>query len=154
MLPDDLDAEDLLRRLNRSLRRAADQATPEFWQRMPSPYFRATDADTVLAHLSAVVAAKASGVAPRMFLKDPEERTWTFVHEQSYRGLLADLVEQLPRDQPLVSAKVHTATDGGLVLDVFVTDRRRPCRCPPCGGSPTGATGRHGQIYESNSPHP
>ncbi|MEM7678964.1 MAG: NAD-glutamate dehydrogenase domain-containing protein, partial [Myxococcota bacterium] len=29
------------------------------------------------------------------------------------------LVEQLPRDRPLVSAKVHTAADGGLVLDVF-----------------------------------
>lgn len=118
-LPTDLDAEDLLRRLNRNLRRTADQATPEFLRRMPAPYFRDTDEDTVLVHLSAVVAAKASGIAPRMVLKDPEQRTWTFIHEQSYRGLLADLVEQLPRDEPLSSAKVHTANDGGLVLDVF-----------------------------------
>ena len=117
--PPDFDADDLLKRLLRSLRRTADRATPEFLAQMPDPYFRDTEHEKVLVHLSAVVAARAAGMAPRMILKDPVADTWTFVHEQSYRGLLYDLVEQLPRDQPLSSAKVHTAIDGGLVLDVF-----------------------------------
>ena len=115
----DFEADELIRRLVRNLRRTADQATPDFLQKMPDAYFRETDDSTLLVHLSAVVAARASGVPPRMILKDPERQTWTFVHEQSYRGLLSDLVAQLPREQALTSAKVHTATDGGLVLDVF-----------------------------------
>ena len=117
--PSDFDAEELLVRLIRSLRRTAERATPDFLEKMPGPYFLDTDPATVLVHLSSVVAARASGMPPRMILQDPEQRTWTFVHEQSYRGLLSDLIDQLPRDQPLSSAKVHTATDGGLVLDVF-----------------------------------
>ena len=117
--PAGFDGDAFLRRLLQSLRRAADRATPDFLNKMPDPYFRDTDEATLLVHLSAVVAASAAGVTPRMILKDPKEQTWTFVHDQSYRGLLADLVEQLPRDQPLASAKIHTATDGKLVLDVF-----------------------------------
>ena len=117
--PADYDSEELLVKLIRSLRRTAERATPDFLQKMPDPYFLDTDPATVLVHLTSVVAARASGVSPRMILQDPEQRTWTFVHQKSYRGLLSDLIDQLPRDQPLSSAKVHTATDGGLVLDVF-----------------------------------
>ncbi len=117
--PNDFDNEELLLRLTRGLRRTAERTTPDFLRKMPDPYFRDTDEATLLVHLSAVVAARAAGMAPRMILKDPKQQTWTFVQEQSYRGLLSDLVEQLPRDQVLSSAKVHTATDGGLAIDVF-----------------------------------
>ena len=117
--PHDLDAEALLRRLTRELKQTAEHVAPRFLEQMPDAYFRDTDPDTVRAHLSAVIAARASGIPPQLILKDEGQQTWTFVHEQSYRGLLSGLVEQLPRDRPLVSAKVHTAADGQLVLDVF-----------------------------------
>ncbi len=117
--PHDLDAEALVRRVSRELRQTAERVVPQFLEQMPHAYFRDTDEATVRAHLSAVVAARASGIPPQLILKNEEQGTWTFVHQQSYRGLLSGLVEQLPRDRPLVSAKVHTAADGGLVLDVF-----------------------------------
>lgn len=112
-------ASRLLERLVRALRSTAREVTPWFAEQMPDSYFRDTDEPTVVAHLSAVVAARISGASPRMLLRDEERETWTFIQQRSYRGLLSGLIAQLPSDRTLASAKVHTAGDDSLILDVF-----------------------------------
>ena len=37
----------------------------------------------------------------------------------NYPGILAELVKELPHDLPLRAAKIHTASDGQLVIDTF-----------------------------------
>lgn len=108
-----------LERLVRALRSTAREVVPWFEAQMPESYFRDTDERTVVAHLAAVVAARISGASPRILLRDEERETWTFIQERSYRGVLSSLLAQLPSGRPLASAKVHTAADDSLILDVF-----------------------------------
>ena len=72
-----------------------------------------------LAHLSAITAARASGLPPELTLLSEGGDVWTFIREQNHPGLLADLIDQLPTGRSLLSAKVHSAKDEALVLDVF-----------------------------------
>jgi glutamate dehydrogenase len=43
-----------------------------------------------------------------------------------YPGVLAELMQELPWDQTLRAAKIHTASDGGLVLDTFEFGETQP----------------------------
>ncbi|MEQ9497509.1 MAG: NAD-glutamate dehydrogenase [Deltaproteobacteria bacterium] len=110
--------EDLLQRL----RATATQVVPWFLAQMPDPYIQDTPVEVRRSHLAAIVASRLSGVATRMALENEDGRIWTFIEEKNYPGLLAELLRQLPQDRTLSSAKVHTAADGKLVLDVFRFD--------------------------------
>lgn len=114
-----VDPQRIIEDLSEQLRRTAEQVVPWFVTQMPEAYVRDTPEETRLSHVGAIVAARASGVATRLKLEHDDGRLWTFIDEKNYPGLLADLVRQLPHDRTLRSAKVHTAADGSLVLDVF-----------------------------------
>ncbi|WP_428263124.1 NAD-glutamate dehydrogenase domain-containing protein [Haliangium sp.] len=109
----------LIDELGHRLREAAEAVVPWFLDTMPRRYWQDTDRATCLTHLSAILAARASAVPIRLTLESADKSEWTLIHERDYPGLLAELLEQLPPDRPLLSAKVHTAADGSLVLDVF-----------------------------------
>ncbi|MCI0631144.1 MAG: NAD-glutamate dehydrogenase, partial [Phycisphaerales bacterium] len=49
-----------------------------------------------------------------------------FVRPLNYPGVLAELVRELPHDLPLRAAKIHTATDGQLVIDTFEFGQGEP----------------------------
>lgn len=102
-----------------SLRHTAEAVVPWFYQHMPQMYFQDTDYATQLVHLRAIIAAKASGRPLELTLKGEDNSQWTFVRPLNYPGVLAELVKELPHDQPLRAAKIHTATDGQLVIDTF-----------------------------------
>jgi glutamate dehydrogenase len=91
-----------------------------FLDSMPRRYFEDTDADTRLSHLLAILAARAAGQTPKLVLKTDDE--WTFIQDRDYPGLLRDLLQQIPHDRYLRSAKVHTTDANDLVLDVFRLD--------------------------------
>src|SRR6185503_17323392 len=97
-----------------------EEVVPWFLDQMPAAYFQDTDHETRLLHLRAVIAGRTSGLPLSTTLRSEDGSSWTFIGERSYPGLLAQLLRQLPTDQPLRSAKVHSAADGRLVLDVFV----------------------------------
>jgi len=105
--------------LTAGLRRTAEAVVPWFLEHMPRMYFEDTDAATQLNHLRAIIAAKASGRPLELTLKGEDNTQWTFVRPLDYPGVLAELVRELPRDRPLRKAKIHTATDGQLVIDTF-----------------------------------
>lgn len=105
--------------LARGLRHTAEQVVPWFLERMPAAYFHDTDHDTRLRHLHAVLAARASGMPLRLTLRSDDGSTWTYISDASYPGLLAELLQQLPRDRPLRTAKIYTAIGGELVVDLF-----------------------------------
>jgi glutamate dehydrogenase len=107
------------------LRETADSIVPWFLDHMPPSYFQDTDQPTQLAHLRAIIAAKASGRPIELTLRSEDGAEWTFMRPLDYPGVLAELVRQLPYDQPLRAAKIHTATDGALVLDTFEFGPRR-----------------------------
>jgi len=92
---------------------------PWFIEQMPLMYFQDTDEETQLAHLRAIIAEKASGRPIELTLRSDDASEWTFMRPRDYPGVLAELMEDLPWDQTLRAAKIHTAGDGNLVLDTF-----------------------------------
>jgi UTP:GlnB (protein PII) uridylyltransferase len=111
--------DELLDRLTRELRESARDTVEQVRGTMPEAYFHDTDRATMLSHLTAIIAARASGLPQEIRLRSEGGERFTVIHEGSYPGQLAELVGQLPHDRPLMSARVYTATDGSLVLDVF-----------------------------------
>ncbi len=115
----------LIDQLLSGFRETAEEVVPWFVDQMPLVYFQDTDHATRLTHLRAIIAAKASGQPPALTLRSEDESQWTYVRPQDYPGVLADVVRQLPNDRPLRAAKIHTARDGQLVVDVFEFGERQ-----------------------------
>ncbi|MCA9794815.1 MAG: hypothetical protein KC910_23570, partial [Candidatus Eremiobacteraeota bacterium] len=92
---------------------------PRFFRTMPREYFQAHDRPTRLGHLKAIVAAEAAGLDEELTLRGHEGAVYTVISRRSYPGQLAELISRLPKDRPLTSARIHTASDSSLVLDVF-----------------------------------
>ena len=102
-----------------SLRATAEEVVPWFLGQMPLMYFQDTSEEDQLAHLRAMIAAKASGRPIELTLRSEDSSQWTMMRPRDYPGVLAEIMEELPWDQTLRTAKIHTASDGELVLDTF-----------------------------------
>ena len=113
------DPQALIEELIDGVRSTAEEVVPWFVEQMPSVYFQDTDHEHRMAHLRAIIAAKASGQPPKLTLRSEDESVITMIHPLDYPGVLAELVCDLPTDRPLRAAKIHTAADGTLVVDVF-----------------------------------
>lgn len=118
------DAATIIEEITGRLRTTAQEVVTWFLDALPRRYFQDTDADTRLQHLLAILAARAAGQPPKLILKTDTE--WTFIQDRDYPGLLRELLEQIPRDRHLRSAKVHTTAANDLVLDVFSLDADPP----------------------------
>lgn len=112
-------SHDLIERVSQQLRAQVEQAVPWFLEQMPESYFLHMEEATVEAHIRAIAAAKASGQPLSMRLLNEDQSECTFVNAGDRKGLLSDLIKQLPKDQGLHAAKVYSARDRSLVLDVF-----------------------------------
>ncbi len=110
----------LVEDLVESFRGGAEEIVPWFAAQMPPMYFQDTDRASQLAHLRAIIAAKASGRPIDLTLRNEDGRQVTLIKNANYPGILAELVAQLPMDRSLRAAKIHSTFDGTLVLDTFV----------------------------------
>lgn len=108
------------------LQQAAEDIVPRFLSKMPEAYFLNTDQTIRLSHIKAIIAAEAGGLSQTMTLRDEDGNHYTFISDTSYPGQLSEFVRRLPREKPLDSAKVYTATDSSLVLDVFDFGNHEP----------------------------
>jgi glutamate dehydrogenase len=113
------DLPGLIDEVSAGLRETARQVVPWFVQQMPLMYFQDTDRATQVAHLRAIIAARASGRPIEFTLRSADGSQWTLMRPMDYPGVLAELVAELPQDRQLRAAKIHTARDGNLVLDTF-----------------------------------
>ena len=113
------DTDLIIEHLLDGLEHAARVVTPAFIRTMPQAYFDGTSQEMRLAHVKAIIAAEASGMAQTVTLRDADDRHFTFISNQSYPGQLSEFVKRLPRDRPLTSAKVYTSEHGDRVLDIF-----------------------------------
>mgnify|MGYP001298715436 FL=1 len=113
------DATQVIDQVTNSLRATAEEVVPWFLDQMPLMYFQDTSEEDQLAHLRAMIAAKASGRPIELTLRSEDASQWTMMRPRDYPGVLAEIMEELPWDQTLRTAKIHTATDGELVLDTF-----------------------------------
>lgn len=102
-----------------SLRATAEEVVPWFLDQMPPMYFQDTIEEDQLAHLRAIIAAKASGRPIELTLRSEDSSQWTMMRPRDYPGVLAEIMQELPWDQTLRTAKIHTASDGELVIDTF-----------------------------------
>ncbi len=109
----------IIEKVTNSLRLTAEETVPWFLAQMPLMYFQDTDEETQLAHLRAIIAETASGRPIELTLRNDDASEWTFMRPRDYPGVLAELMQELPWDQTLRAAKIHTASDGNLVLDTF-----------------------------------
>ena len=111
---------DIVDELASTFRATAESVVPWFVSQMPPMYFQDTDRASQLAHLRAIIAAKASDRPIDLTLKSEDGRQLTLIKNANYPGVLAELVAQLPMDRSLRAAKIHSSFDGKLVLDTFV----------------------------------
>ncbi len=113
-------AASIVDELASTFRATAESVVPWFIAQMPPMYFQDTDRASQLAHLRAIIAAKASDRPIDLTLKSEDGRQLTLIKNANYPGILAELVAQLPLDRSLRAAKIHSSFDGNLVLDTFV----------------------------------
>ena len=106
-------------KVTNSLRTTAENTVPWFLEQMPLMYFQDTNEETQLAHLRAIIAAKASGRPIELTLRSEDGSEWTCMRPLDYPGVLAEIMAELPMNETLRAAKIHTAIDGGLVVDAF-----------------------------------
>ncbi|MCA9780310.1 MAG: hypothetical protein KC800_26475, partial [Candidatus Eremiobacteraeota bacterium] len=117
-------SEEMQARFSHSLQEAADVVWERFRRTMPKRYFRETDLETQLAHLHVLTASQASGVEQDLVVRSHDGNTWTFLTGRSFPGQLGKMLERLPEDRSLTSARAYTATDGSFVLDIFELGER------------------------------
>ncbi|MEE2756526.1 MAG: hypothetical protein VYA30_07680 [Myxococcota bacterium] len=113
------DGPRLVDAITKRLASTTAEVAPWFAEQMPASYFRDLNSKTVEDHLSAIIAARSSGQPLALTLKADDDDLWTFINAHDRPGLLAHLVDQLPRDRALNSARIYTASDGQLIVDVF-----------------------------------
>ena len=118
--------EKLLDELVGSFRNTADSVIPWFVDQMPRMYFQDTDHATQLSHLKAIVAARSSDRPIDMTLVSEDASVWTTIRADDNPGVLAGIVKQLPMDNSLRAAKVHTSLDSQIVLDTFEFGEAQP----------------------------
>ena len=104
-----MDASAIVEELVSSFRTTAESVGPWFISQMPPMYFQDTDRANQLAHLRAIIAAKASGRPIDLTLKSEDGRQLTLIKSTNQPGVLAELVAQLPLD---IVGK-HTQKDMG-----------------------------------------
>lgn len=112
------DVQRLADDVGQALAATVDEVVPWFVAQMPDAYFHDLDEATRRQHLAALVGAKATGISPQVTLRSADGVTWTAIRPADRPGLLAEVLDELP-DGPLHAAKVYTARDRSLVLDVF-----------------------------------
>jgi len=103
-----------------SLEHTLDAVLPWFLTQMPAAYFADTPDHERLAHLRAILAARASGMPPRITLHSEDRARWTFLMDGDRPGLLKQILDQVPAEAPLRQVKVHTSADGQLAVDTIV----------------------------------
>jgi glutamate dehydrogenase len=102
-----------------ALAESAAQVAPQFFENMPADYFRSVSVETQLSHLKALIATKVSGFSQDILLRSEDRKLFTFIIDKSYPGQLSELLQRLPHGHPLHTAKVFTARDSSLILDIF-----------------------------------
>ena len=102
-----------------SLENTLDDVLPWFVSQMPPAYFADTPDQERLVHLRALLAARASGLPPRITLHSEDRARWTFIMDGDRPGLLREILAQVPGDAPLRQVKVHRSADGQLAIDTL-----------------------------------
>lgn len=114
-----MNAEDMQRQFSQSLQEAADDVWSRFSQNMPERYFLETTRETQLSHLHVLTACQASGIDQDLVMRSKDGHTWTFLTGRSHPGQLGQMLDRLPSDRSLTSARAYTSKDGQWVLDIF-----------------------------------
>jgi glutamate dehydrogenase len=118
--------EALANELSLEFRETAERVVPWFAEQMPPMYFQDTAPAAVRSHLRAIIAAKASGSPLNLTVRSEDGREWTFIRAGNRVGLLSGIVAELPLEQTLRAAKIHSSADGSLVVDTFEFGERTP----------------------------
>lgn len=86
---------------------------------LPPQYFDEMEDDERLEHFKAVVAIKVCDIDHEITLRQKDGRRVSVISCENYPGQLARLIKDLPDDFPLVGAKIFTAAEEELIVDVF-----------------------------------
>lgn len=98
---------------------AAERLVPWFVANMPRAYFEDTSAQQRFEHLTTIIAARMANAPLHLTLQGADGQSMTAIRGDSRPGTLADIVANLPLDKSLRAAKIHTSSDGSLVIDTF-----------------------------------
>ncbi|QEG20313.1 NAD-glutamate dehydrogenase domain-containing protein [Mariniblastus fucicola] len=96
-----------------------DDRIADSLQKLPREYFQQIPREDHLQHFKALVAIKVCDIRQEITIRHRNGRRITIVSHQNHPGLLARLIRGLPKELPLVGAKIFTSTDDDFIVDVF-----------------------------------
>lgn len=103
-----------------------DDRIAESLQKLPPEYFRQISREDHLQHFKALVAIKVCDIRQEITIRHRNGRRITIISHQNHPGLLARLIRGLPRELPLIGAKIFTSTDDDFIVDVFDFQNAEP----------------------------
>lgn len=86
---------------------------------LPEDYFKSLSRQDQLRQLKALLAMGVCHIEHEIMIRSTDGRHIGVVSRQNYPGLLANILERLPSDRPLVGAKVFTSIDHDFIIDLF-----------------------------------
>ena len=89
---------------------------------LPEEYFQRLQRDDQLTHLKALLALNICQLKEEIFMPSEDGRFVAVVGRQNYTGLLASILKRLPKDDPLIGAKIFTSTKNDFIIDLFEYD--------------------------------
>ena len=96
-----------------------DDRIAESLQKLPPEYFRQIPREDHMQHFKALVAIKVCDIRQEITIRHRNGKRITIISHQNHPGLLARLIRGLPKELPLVGAKIFTSTDDDFIVDVF-----------------------------------
>ena len=96
-----------------------DQQMADVLDSLPRAFFANLPEADQLAFLKALMAFKICDIKQEIMLRRPDGRKITVISRENYPGFLADLIRRLPKDGPLVGAKIFTSKDNEFIIDMF-----------------------------------
>ena len=96
-----------------------DDRIADALQKLPREYFQQIPREDHLQHFKALVAIKVCDIRQEITIRHRNGRRITIISHQNHPGLLARLIRGLPKELPLVGAKIFTSRDEDFIVDVF-----------------------------------
>ena len=103
-----------------------DDVISQIVKGLPEDYFRMLSRTEQLKHLKALLALNVCDVKDEIRMRSDDGRFIAVVARQDYPGLLAKILRQLPKDPPLVGAKIFTSQEHDFIIDLFEFESANP----------------------------
>ena len=89
---------------------------------LPEEYFQRLKRADQITHLKALLAISICQLDEEIVMRSDDHRHVAVVGRRDFPGLLSSILEKLPKDRPLIDAKIFTSKANDFIIDLFEFD--------------------------------